>query len=108
MKRLIPLLLLLSAGSASAETLYDASTSASRRASLTAMAKETGPEAVEMRLALQQALGKINKSVMDKHKPVQGRPYDPKTANAAIAAESYKLLHGKTRDEIFAMAAQLP
>ena len=57
---------------------------------------------------LMAAIQKIDKSIAPKYLPVEGKPYDPTTANAAKQAEFNRLLGGKTTNQILDMAARLP
>lgn len=102
-------LIIMSATSAWAQTLFDGSSPKATRDSIHAMGKEADGrlrgKTYDLLFAASQ---KIWKSITPKYLPVEGKPYDPVTAGAAQQAEFNQLLSGKTTDEILAMAERLP
>lgn len=109
MRVLMTLFIVISAGTACAETVFDASTPQAARDSLHAMAKEVdGKVRGDTFFTLDDAIQKIWASIAWKYLPAEGEPYDPVQANAALHLEFRSLVDGKTLDEIFATAAGIP
>ncbi len=108
-RSIITSLIIISATSAWAQALFDGSSAKATRDSIHAMGKEAdgrvrGPT-FNLLLAASQ---KIWKSITPKYLPVEGKPYDPVTADDAQRAEFNRLLSGKTTNEILAIAERLP
>lgn len=109
MRFIVALLVVISASSAGAQTLFDGSSPKAVRESIHVMGKEAdGQVRGKTFHQLLAAIQKIDKSIALKYLPVEGKPYDPKTANAAKEKEFRTMVDGKTRDEILATAAGLP
>ena len=109
MRYIMALLTVMWATSAWAQTLFDGSSPKAARGSIQAMGKEAdGRLRGKTYDQLMAAIQKIDKSIAPKYLPVEGKPYDPKTANAAKQAEFNRLLSGKTTKQILDMAARLP
>lgn len=109
MRFIVALLIMILAPSAWAQTLFDGSSPKAARDSIHAMGKEVdgkvrGKTFDQLRAAIQ----KINKSIAPKYRPVEGKPYDPKTANAAREKEFRSLVDGKTTKQILDIADRLP